>query len=147
MFPEYDFSEDEETLPSESMGKVFLFDFAEQRLVLKDGKPVEATYEQAIKQWVSMLLITEMDKYAVYDGTGFGIGLTQFIGRKDIPLPTVVSEVSRQISEKVLLHLEITGADGFTINRDNGVATIGFIVTTRQGSTVDVESEVKYSGR
>lgn len=147
MFPEYDFSEDDETSSSRSMGEVFLFDFESQQYVLQDGRPVQATYAQAIQQWVAMLLMTELDKYRVYDETQFGISLAQFIGRKDIPIATIISEVSRQISEKVLLHPEITGASDFTMSRADGVAVIVFRVSTNQGITIDIEKEVIYSGR
>ncbi|WP_338841859.1 DUF2634 domain-containing protein [Paenibacillus glucanolyticus] len=145
MFPELAFDETEETLPAASMGKVFLFDFNEQRYVLKDGKPVEATYEEAIKQWVAMVLITETDKYPVY-GPEFGIGLAKFIGRKDIPLATITSELGRQITETIVLHPEVTGIEDLTVQRGDGKAILSFNILTRRKIIEDFESEVRYSG-
>lgn len=145
MFPELTIS-DEETLPNSTLGKVFLFDFAEQKYVLRDGKPVEASYEEAIKQWMAMLLITERDKYNVYSGTDFGIELAKFIGRKDIPMATITSEVSRQISETAVLHPEVTGIENVTVTRANGTAILQFDVMTLRGIIEGFESEVRYSG-
>lgn len=147
MFPELDFDTVEETLPVPSLGKVFLFDFEARRYVLKDGQLVEASYEQAIHQWVSMLLITEMDKYRVYEGTEFGISLAQFIGRRDIPLATITSEVSRQIQEKAIMHPEVLECDNFEISRGKDYAMLNFSVITKSGALIEgIESKVIYSG-
>jgi len=145
VFPDLEFDGAEETLPEYSMGKVFLFDFNEQKYVMKDGKPVEATYEEAIKQWVTMVLITETDKYPVY-GPEFGIGLAKFIGRKDIPLATITSEVGRQITETMMLHPEVTGIEELNVERGDGFAVLSFNIITRQGIIDGFESEVRYIG-
>ena len=58
MFPEidYDFEfeeeQDAELLPTK-LGRAPLFDFKKRQYVLKDGKVVECTQEQAVRQWVS----------------------------------------------------------------------------------------------
>ncbi|SMG58189.1 DUF2634 domain-containing protein [Paenibacillus aquistagni] len=127
-------------------GRCSFFDFNERKHVLVDGKPILATYEEAIKQWLTMLLITEPDKYRVYRGTSFGIELAHFIGRRDLPIGVILSETKRQIEEKALLHPEILEVDEFEIRRSNGVAEISFTVTTKRGGIIPFESEVKYSG-
>lgn len=146
MFPVYDFEGEDTTSIVPKMGKVFLFDFKEKRHVLKDGKPVEATYEQAIQQWVTMLLITDLDKYAVYRGTEFGMTFREFIGRRDLPVGVVVSEVKRQLEEQVTRHPEIVSVSNFAMTRDNNAALISFYVETKRGVISVVESEVIYSG-
>lgn len=148
MFPEIEFLSDSDTLPVQmDMGKVFLFDFENKRFVLKDGKPVEATYEEAIRQWVTMLMITELDQYVIYADTGFGIGIKQFIGRRDIPLGVISSEVKRQVSEQVTMHSQITGVDNFEIAREDGKAKLTFSVATLQGVIDGFEGEVMIDGR
>lgn len=146
MFPVLTLDDESLTDPEKDLGKVFLFDFAERKYVLRDGKPVEANYDESIRQWLAMLMITERDKFKVYSGSDFGISLAQFIGRKDIPLATVTSEVSRQIGEAAAMHPEITGVEQFVISRSDGKATLHFDVITKRGKIEDVESEVKYSG-
>lgn len=146
MFPELTFDEESLSESETNLGKVFLFDFAGRKYVLRDGKPVEANYDESIRQWLAMLMITERDKFKVYAGSDFGISLSQFIGRKNIPLATITSEVSRQIGEAAVMHPEITGVERFTISRSDGKATLHFDVITKRGKIEDVESEVKYSG-
>ena len=147
MFPTVEINEEElNTGTSEkTLGKVFLFDFNTKRHILRDGKPVEATYEEAIKQWLTMLLITEVGKFTVYKDSGFGVEFLQFIGRRDLPLGVIISEVKRQLEEKALEHPEIEGLSDFEIIRENNVVAISFSVQTKRGIISGVKSEVKYS--
>jgi hypothetical protein len=146
LFPQINFTANEANLPEKKMGKVFLFDFDERKFVLKDGKPVEATYEEAIRQWVAMVLITEKDKYGVYKGSDFGLSIAQFIGRKDVPLATISSETKRQIEEQLVQHPEILGIADFSMTRQDGKAIISFSVQTKQGLIVGIEKAVRFSG-
>jgi Protein of unknown function (DUF2634) len=146
LFPQIEFTVDETALPEKKMGKVFLFDFDERKFVLKDGKPVEANYEEAIKQWVSMVMITEKNKYGVYKGSDFGLSIAQFIGRKDIPLATISSETKRQIEEQLIQHPEILGISDFSMTRQDGKALISFSVQTKQGLITGIEKAVRFSG-
>jgi hypothetical protein len=148
MFPDITLPpEGANTLPSPSLGKVFLFDFEDRRYVLVDGKPVEATYEQAIQQWVTLLLITELDQYPIYTGTDFGMQFKHFIGRRDLPIGIVNSELRRQLEEKALQHPEITGIDNMTVTRVENKARFSFQVQTLRGLVEGLESEVIVDGR
>lgn len=147
MFPTIDFDEEDVSLSQSTMGKVYLFDFDRKQFVLSDGKPVEASYEEAIKQWVTMVLITEQGKYGVYKDLDFGLRIAQFIGRKDIPLATITSEVKRQIEEQLMQHPEIESVSDFSLSKQDGKAIVSFSVQTKQGVLIDgIQSEVKYSG-
>lgn len=148
MFPDIDLlpNKEDTSLMGNPLGEVFLFDFSNKEHVLKDGKPVEATYEQAIKQWVTMLLITELDEYEVYKGTAFGLGIKSFLGRRDIPIAVINSEVKRQIEERVAIHPEIIGVDNFVMTREGSKASLSFSVQTLKGIVDGVESEVSING-
>lgn len=147
MFPTLQFNIEEDiNLPISTLGKVFLFDFEKKQHVLKDGKPVKATYEQAIKQWVSFLFITELDAYEVYKDTDFGLMIKQFIGRRDLPITVISSELKRQIEEKVILHPEIQSIENFNFIREDSQAIVSFSLITKNGVIDGVESKVKYSG-
>ncbi|SDT22270.1 Protein of unknown function [Paenibacillaceae bacterium GAS479] len=147
MFPEINIITDTETLPAETkrMGKVFLFDFQTGKHVLKDGKPVEASYEEAIKQWIMMLLTTEIDEYAVYKGSDFGLRTKHYIGNR-IPIGTVSSDYKQQIEDKILLHPEILSIDNFAMERTDNRVIVSFSVVTAQGNIAMNESEVRISG-
>ncbi|MCG7410568.1 DUF2634 domain-containing protein [Paenibacillus sp. ACRRX] len=146
MFPVNDYEQEDTAAVAPAMGKVFLFDFKEKRHVVQDGKPVEATYEQAIQQWLTMLLITDLDKYAIYQDTGFGMTFREFIGSRDLPVGVVVSEVKRQLEEQAIRHPEIESLSNFSMTRDNNVAHMSFDVETKRGVFTGFENEVKYSG-
>ncbi|KQX69223.1 DUF2634 domain-containing protein [Paenibacillus sp. Root444D2] len=145
MFPQFNTTATStNTLTGErSLGRVFLFDFDTKQHVLIDGKPVEATYEQAIQQWIKTLILTEAGKYRVYDDSGFGLSLYQFISRRDIPIGVINSEVKRQIEEQVLKHPEISSIQNFSTTRNNGMITISCNVVTKNGV---MNSEVNLSG-
>ena len=143
MFPETEDETFEIVSSAEALGTVFLFDFNKRCYVLRDGKPVVATYEEAIKQYVTMLLITEVDKYNIYKENSFGVEVTKFIGRRDLTTGVIASEVKRQLEEKLILHPEINGIQNFSVSRSSGLATISFDVVTNQGIISGVTSEVK----
>lgn len=147
MFPDVDLPDSLPDPSSAELGKVYLFDFDTKQYVVTDGKPVEATYEQAIVQWVTMLLITELDQYRVYHRTGFGYQFKSFIGRRDLPVGAINSEIKRQIGEKVLIHPQITGISNFEVSREGSKAYFSFIVQTVRGISVPVEREVSIDGR
>lgn len=141
IFPQVDISVNGTTLSNESkeLGRVFLFDFENGRYVLKDGKMVEATYEEAIRQWIVMLIVTELDHYKVYKDTGFGLELRNFVSRRDIPLGIINSEIKRQLEEKIIRHPQIVGIENFSTQRDDGKLIVTFTTLTLKGN---FESEV-----
>lgn len=145
IFPTIEIELEESTETILPMGTVFLFDFNTKRHILRDGKPVKATYDESIRQWLTMLLLTEVNKFKVYQNSGFGVEFLQYIGRRDLPLGVLISEVKRQLEEKALLHPEIEGLNNFEIARENNIAVITFDVQTKQGMITGVTSEVKYN--
>ncbi|MFD2671807.1 DUF2634 domain-containing protein [Marinicrinis sediminis] len=147
MFPTIDFNDEELSPPKDiTLGKVFLFDYKARKNVLKDGKPVEANYEQAISQWITKILITEQGKYEVYKDLEFGLSINQFIGRKDIPVSVMTSEIKRQMEEQLTRHPEVESISNFNLSRQDNKAIICFNVQTKQGLIEGIEREVRYSG-
>ena len=145
MFPEinYDF-EAEETVDAEmmstSIGRTPLFDFAKGQYVLKDGKIVECTQEEAVKQWVGFLVKTAAEKYAVYDSTDFGTYIENYIGYKDAAF--VASEIKRELEEKVTMNRAISGIEDFDYSKEGDRMRIIMTVTMTDESEVEVETDV-----
>ncbi|MEK3792503.1 DUF2634 domain-containing protein [Paenibacillus sp. FSL R7-0204] len=127
---------------STAMGKVFLFNFNNGQYVLVNGRPVEATYEQAISQWVTFLLSAETDSIAIYKDTDFGMSIKQYIGNRELDRITAEFEIERQLKEKLLLHPEITDIEELTVSRDGSKAVFAFNIVTNKGVINGVESEV-----
>ena len=100
IFPEYDYEMDEEiteeiTSESVKIGRTPLFNFDTGQYVIRDGKVVECTQEEAIRQWVGFLIKTPAERFEVYEGTEFGTYIHNLIGWKDAGF--VASEIKRDL--------------------------------------------------
>ena len=124
------------------LGRCFLFDFSEGEYVTKDGKLIEATEEQAIKQWVELLVRTVLNKYKVYENTGFGTTFDRIIGQKTLPQGFINSEVKRELEEKVIMHKRISGISDFSTIRTRYGLEIRFTVNKVDESMQEVSMVV-----
>ncbi|MNB98370.1 hypothetical protein D3C75_456190 [compost metagenome] len=143
MFPEDDLTLDEiETLSNvkTTMGKVFLFDFETKQYIRVNGKPVLATYEQAIMQWITFMLSSNKEK--IYQESNFALNLNQFIGNRAIDRYTAEAEIERLLNEKIVLHPEISAVEDINIERDGSKTIISMTVVTNQGIINGAESVV-----
>ena len=146
IFPEvdYDFEAEEiqepEMLPT-AIGRTPLFDFKNNKYVLRDGKIVECTQEEAVRQWVGFLIKTAAEKYPVYDGTEFGTYIENYIGYKDPAF--VASEIKREIEEKAELNRAIESIEDFDYEKDGGKLKISLTVIMKDETEVEVEMDVE----
>lgn len=146
MFPEidYDFEAEEiqepEMLPT-TIGRTPLFDFRNNRYVVKDGKIIECTQEEAVRQWVGFLVKTTAEKYRVYDGTEFGTYIENYIGYKDTAF--VASEIKREIEEKVELNRAIDRIEDFDAEKDGSRLKITLTIIMVDETEVEVETDVE----
>lgn len=143
MFPEFNINIEELEAPTkETLGRCYLFDFKTRRHVISDGKLVECTEQEAIKQWVELLLRTGIEKYAVYKGTWFGLTIDRMIGNKQFPLIMLQAEIEMELKEKLVNHVLIEGMESFRTERlDNGLI-IRFKLVLKNGSIQEVTSIV-----
>ena len=114
---------------SSKIGRSFLFDFKTGQHQITDGKVVECDQLQAIKQWLELLVRTMLDKYKVYRGTGFGLTWEQYIGRRDLPLGFIISEMEREVSEAA-------------VKLNSAIATIGFSAVLKDKQVLEVSISV-----
>lgn len=145
IFPEYDYEMEEELTEeldeqSTSIGRTPLFDFDKGRYVIKDGKVVECTQEEAIRQWVGFLIKTPADKFEVYKDTAFGTYIHNLIGWKDTGF--VASEIKRELSEKCPDNRAIEKIEGFEFSKNGGVLHISFTVIKNDNEEVEVSIDV-----
>lgn len=146
MFPEidYDFEfeeeQDAELLPTK-LGRAPLFDFKKRQYVLKDGKVVECTQEQAVRQWVGFLVKTAVGKYAVYENTDFGTYIENYIGYKDTAF--VASEIKREIEEGVAQNRAIDRIEDFEAEREGGRLKISLTVIMTDETEIEVDTDVE----
>lgn len=147
MFPEIDMEieeeedvEEEEALQSTTIGRTPLFNFSTGKYEIKDGKIIECTQEEAVRQWVGFLVKTFVGKYRVYDNTDFGTYIENYIGEKNRGF--VLSEIKRELEEKAEDNRaieEITDIEGKT---KGDKMTISLTIVMTDKTEVEVEVDV-----
>ena len=145
MFPEvnYDFETEEENLvamQSTKIGRTPLYDFDRGRYVVRDGKIIECTQKEAVRQWVGFLVKTAADKFDVYDGTDFGTYIENYIGYKDTAF--VASEIKREVEEKALDNRAIESIEDFQFKKEGDKLTISLTIVMTDKTEVEVETSV-----
>lgn len=151
MFPEIDVDmeievdnegESLEETPA-ALGRVPLYDFDKKCYVVQDGKVIEATEDEAIRQWVAFLILTKKDKYAVYKETDFGTYIENYIGWRGSNFGFVASEIRREIEEGCEIHPLIKEIDNFELTFENGLGHVSLSVVKNDGNEVEVEMDVE----
>lgn len=145
MFPEIDYDiEEEEQHDTELLPPIIrrtaLFDFNTGNYVVKDGKIIECTQEEAVRQWVGFLVKTTAERFAVYEDTEFGTYIENYIGYKDAAY--IASEIKREIEEKVELNRAISEIADFSHEKDGSRMKIKLTVIMKNDEEVEVETVV-----
>ncbi len=124
------------------LGKTFLFDYKTGQHVLKDGKMVECTADEAVAQWIEKVLRTAVGKYGVYvidETDDFGIQIYNYVGEKKLHVGYIASELKREITEQMSNHRYIDSVENFEANRNGRTLEITFSVKLITGTTIEKE--------
>lgn len=151
MFPDIDIDmeieiDDEEESLKETpvaLGRVPLYDFDKKCYVVQDGKVIEASEDESIRQWVAFLILTKKDKYAVYKDTDFGTYIENYIGWRGNNPGFVASELRREIEEGCEDHPLIKEIDNFELTFKDGLGHVSLSVVKNDGNEVEVETDVE----
>lgn len=144
MFPVFDFDttiQAEEKWQDIKIGKSFVFDFKSKRFNVVAGKVKETTEEEAIRQWIELLLRTSIDKYKVYKGTGFGTNIDKLVGYKSMR-GFVESEMKREISEKIIMNRAIERIENFKTDLEGSMIEVSFTAILKNKKVLEVASNV-----
>ncbi|MGO5072333.1 DUF2634 domain-containing protein [Clostridium sporogenes] len=128
--------EEEQTLSK--LGKVFLFDFKNNRYVIKDGKPVECTERQALEQWIHWVLLTYKDKYNVYKGTDFYCNIEDLVRKKRNAF--VLSELQREIEEALKKHRYIDHIKNFATTQEKTILNVQFDAVLKNNEVINISA-------
>lgn len=145
IFPEFDFDINEEEVEEAEAAdsrikKSFVFDYKKGQFQMADGSPQEATELQAIEQWLELLLRTKLDKYKIYQNTGFGTSVEDYIGQTYLPQAFIESELEREINEACnSLCPAIDYVDGFTITTEKRKTIFSFICHLKNSDVLEVK--------
>lgn len=144
MFPVFDFDttiQAEEKGQDIKIGKSFVFDFKSKRFNVVAGKVKETTEEEAIRQWIELLLRTAIDKYKVYERTGFGTNIDKLVGYKSMR-GFVESEMKREISEKIIMNRAIERIENFKTDFEGSMLEVSFTTILKNKKVLEVASNV-----
>lgn len=83
----------------------------------------EITNVEELKQWIQLLIITEKDKYKIYDSE-FGMSFKDLLGYR-LPRSVVVSEIIRRLKRTIVQGaFHVTDVKDFTFDRGKFTFTV-----------------------
>ena len=143
IFPVFDESIDvKETIKTKGK-KEILFDFKAKKVVIVDGKTKEASEVEQVKQWIQLLLLTETNKYRVYDNTDFGMtDLYNLRGHSIFNTPFGVMELEREIKEKIQKKDEVKEVKNIKSSTGFNSLNIEVTVVLKSGETLTSEVNI-----
>lgn len=143
MFPDYEpilkvnVNNDTENIETTNYGKSLLFDFTIGDFVVKDGEIQTVEGIEELKQWVKKILITEKNKYKIYEKVGdedneYGVSFYEIL-YSNYP-PFINAEIQREVTEVLLKNSEIINVYDFNFIRDKRALTVSFTVESIYGT-------------
>jgi hypothetical protein len=124
-------------------GKSFKFDFDTGDFVIQDGNLVVASDYESTKIWIQKILKTEKFKFKIYEKDDttmeYGITLMDLITSNNYPLSYLKAEITREITETLLLNSVIASVDNFVFNRNKLILSVTFNVTLVDGTIIESE--------
>lgn len=112
----------------------FLFDFNKGDFVLKDGKFIEISKVEALKQWVEMVIRTERYRYEIYkdenNNDDHGIQLEDLFG---YDISFAEEEIKRELTERLIKDKRINSLSNWKFERDGSTVKIMFAVDSIYG--------------
>ena len=110
-----------------------LFDWEKGDFVIINGVPRLAVGKERIRNYTQKVLRTQLDRYKLYRGTGFGISTDKIIGKS-------VAQDYKQ-SEELLKDDSIISIENFSMKQEGTHLNISFTVITEYGAE-NIEEEI-----
>lgn len=114
-----------------TIGRSIKFDYDKKEFIVDEGKLVEPSKIDSIKQWIELYIRTEINKYAIYTDS-FGIDTRGLLGYR-LPRGYQVAEIMRRINEGILTKCpDVKSISDWDFDK----GTFSFKVTTNTGEEV-----------
>lgn len=114
-----------------TIGRSIKFDYDKKEFIVDEGKLVEPSKIDSIKQWIELYIRTEINKYAIYTDS-FGIDTRGLLGYR-LPRGYQVAEIMRRINEGILTKCpDVKSVSDWDFDK----GTFSFKVTTNTGEEV-----------
>lgn len=96
--------------------KDIMYDVDKKEIVIKDGNVVIGNKKQLVKQWIYLLINTEINKYKVYQDTNFGIAfLYEIKGKELYSSGFTIAQIKDELIEKIEEHGWVDKVDSIEI--------------------------------
>ena len=123
--------DDTQDITAGTIGRSIKFDYDKKEFIVDEGKLVEPSKIDSIKQWIELYIRTEINKYAVYTD-GFGVDTRGLLGYR-LPRGYQVAEIMRRINEGILTKCpDVKSVSDWDFVK----GTFSFKVTTNTGEEV-----------
>lgn len=120
-----------DTATAGTIGRSIKFDYDKKEFIVDEGKLVEPSKIDSIKQWIELYIRTEINKYAIYTDS-FGIDTRSLLGYR-LPRGYQVAEIMRRINEGILTKCpDVKSVSDWDFDK----GTFSFKVTTNTGEEV-----------
>lgn len=128
--------DDTQDITTGTIGRSIKFDYDKKEFIVNEGKLVEPSKIDSIKQWIELYIRTEINKYAVYTDS-FGIDTRGLLGYR-LPRGYQVAEIMRRINEGILTQCpDVVSVSNWDFNK----GTFSFTVKTNTGEEVVINGE------
>lgn len=98
--------------------KDIMYDVDKKEIVIKDGNVVIGNKKQLVKQWIYLLINTEINKYKVYQDTDFGIAFLYKIKGKELySSGFTIAQIKDELTEKIEEHGWVDKVDSIEIEK------------------------------
>ena len=123
--------DDTQDITAGTIGRSIKFDYDKKEFIVDEGKLVEPSKIDSIKQWIELYIRTEINKYAIYTDS-FGIDTRGLVGYR-LPRGYQVAEIMRRINEGILTKCpDVKSVSDWDFDK----GTFSFKVTTNTGEEV-----------
>lgn len=146
IYPDITISDDSNNEVKE-LGKAPFFDVKTGQHTLNNGSLVNCCDADVIRQWIYKTIMTPLNKYLIYEGESYGVGVSKYIGTRGYYDGYIASELKREITEQLLIHSFIKNVTNFNVEKVKREFKISFTVNLIDGSNIDVSEFTVKEGR
>ena len=93
-----------ETVPADLVHTSPVFDFEQGEFVTLNGKVKTAVGSESVITWTQKVIRTELNRYGIYKGTGFGVRLEEYLVGHIFPKDYIRAEIGNSIKTALLKH-------------------------------------------
>ena len=125
----------------ESTGIDFIFNYETGQHYIKDSLIVECSIFQSVMQYIQDILRTPKDMYSVYiegEKESFGISVYKYLGKRNLPIGYINSELKREVTELALKHPYITNISQWECKRMHKGLEVSFAVALKDESIIKI---------